>query len=74
MSSHLFSLSLRVYDEQAVACRAKEIATQTMSAEDWTRVRADHPGGALEADIIMVLDPGASPDGMSIEGSEVSRL
>lgn len=56
----------RVADPAALAEAAAKIAVNSMTAEEWRAMRQEHPGGEIEADLIMLLDPG-SGNGLEIE-------
>jgi hypothetical protein len=64
------TLVVTVHDETALAGAAAEVAERSMTAEEWAAMRQDG-GAAVENDLLMLLDPGVSPDGIEIEESSV---
>lgn len=72
MAEHYqITLDVEVWDKTALRAAAATHALKFMSAEDWEDLRATNFSD-VAADLHMLLDPGAPPNGCSIENGEVT--
>ncbi len=72
MNDYTFSLELRVDDPEQLRVAAEERAVEGgQTPEEWRELRADSLD-PIQADIMMLLDPGTLP-GCSIHESEVGH-
>ena len=74
MKEYTVTLRVTVHDATALREHSAMIATldNGLSPEEWAEMRRDHPTGPIAADLLMVLDPGESPPGCSIESGEAT--
>lgn len=68
MKTYLVTLTVAVHDHAALARAARRFAVEVekMQRPEWQRMRGEHPSGPVCADLLMLLDPGESPDGIEI--------
>jgi len=64
-----------VHDPAALTGAARRHAVEVEKIQDaeWQRMRREHPGGPVCADLLMLLDPGESPAGIEIISGECRR-
>ncbi len=72
MKTYLVTLAVAVHDRAALARAARRHAVEVEKVQhaEWQRMRREHPGGPICADLLMLLDPGESPDGIEIISGE----
>lgn len=73
MQEYQITLNVTVYDREALAAAAVVHALKFMSLEDWQDLRNAN-FSKVAADLHMILDPGVSPDGTTIENGEVTYI
>lgn len=80
MQTFRVSITIEVHDPEELAKAAAEVATRTMSIEEWQTMRQMVAGEAedawdyVEGDLLMVLDPSESLPGTEIHDSTVEFL
>lgn len=70
MKTYQVTLEVEVHHEGDLKKAAETEALKIMSIEDWTDLRNSNLC-VVSADLHMILDPGVSPPGTSIEHGEV---
>ena len=72
MQTCFVSLTVAIHDHAALAraVRRHAVDVERMQKFEWQRLRREHPGGPVCADLLMLLDPGESTDGVEIISGE----
>jgi len=65
------TIDVEVADKEIIRETAQAMALRSMTEDEWEAARHDDPIGA---DVLMIFDPGISPDGTSIINAEVDCL
>lgn len=75
MKTYLVTLTVAVHDRAALerAARRHAVEIEKMQPAEWRRLRHEQPGGPVCADLLMLLDPGESPDGIKIISGEAQE-
>jgi hypothetical protein len=75
MKTYLVTLTVTVHDRAALARAARRhaIEIEKLQSSEWHKMRRDHPGGVVCADLLMLLDPGESPDGIEIVSGDAKE-
>lgn len=73
MKEYTVTLRVTVHDAADLRERAAEVARDSgLTPRQWREMRRQHPTGPIAADLLMILDPGESPPGCSIESGEAT--
>lgn len=75
MKTYRVTLTVAVQDRAVLARAARRHAAEVerLQTSEWAKMRRDHPGGPVCADLLLLLDPGESGDGYEIVSGDAEE-